>query len=183
MLLVGIVLALIGISGIVIGIVLLVQASNVADDNAIARGSVGGGPITFIRQANGRITLYLRSTSSDTEVVDEEVSDTECTVDHGGGTSTIDGAFQSFSVTLGSTATIGYVDVDAGPVTVTCDGSRASGETIIVAKGGPPSVVPGFIFLFAGIGLFIGGLVLGIVGAVLRARSRRPPPPMRPAYG
>lgn len=182
MLLVGIVLALIGISGIIVGIVLLVQASNVADDNAIARGSVGGGPITFTREDDGRITLYLRSTSDNTEVVDSEVSDTTCAVEHGGRTSTIDGAFQSFSVTLGSTATIGYVDVEAGPVTVTCDGSRASGATIIVAKGGPPSVVPGFIFLFAGIGLFLGALVLVIVGAVLRARRRRPPP-MSPAYG
>jgi hypothetical protein len=183
MLPVGIVLALVGISGIVVGIVLLMQASNVADDNAIARGSVGGGPITFTREADGRITLYLRSTSSNTEIVDSEVDDTTCTVEHGGRTSTIDGAFQSLSVTLGSTATIGYVDVEAGPVAVTCDGTRAIGAAIIVAKGGPPSVVPAFIFLFAGIGLFIGGLVLVIVGAVLRARSRRPPPPMRPAYG
>src|SRR4029079_15500528 len=118
--------------------------------------------------ADGRITVYLRSSSSNTDFVDSEVSATTCLVQHSGGTSQISGSSQGLSVTLGSTATIGYVDVDAGQVAVQCDGSLSAGTRFTVSRGGPPSVVAGFVFIFGGAVLFFGGLVLTIVGAVLR---------------
>ncbi len=180
MLIAGIILLLVGVSVVIVGIVLLVNASNVPDDNAIARGSVGGRPIAFDREDDGEITVYLRSTSSDMNVVHDQVRDTTCAVDHGGVTSTIDGSGQSFSITLGNTGTIGSVHVTAGAVTVTCEGSSSDGEEVIVARGGPPGIVPGLVFVFAGIGLFIVGVVLTIVGVVLRSRRRRRAPP--PSY-
>jgi len=185
LLILGLILLVLGIPSVVIGIVLLVQASHKADDNALARGTVGGGAMTFEQGADGRITIYLRSSSSNTETIDDEVDDTTCDIEHAGGSSTIDGSRQGFSVTLGHTATVGYVDVDAGQVNVVCDGGFSSGDELIVASGGPPPVVPGFVLIFAGAVAFIGGLVLTIIGIVLRAsRRRRQQPPMPyTAYG
>jgi hypothetical protein len=182
-LIVGIVLLVVGLPSVVIGIVLVVRASRVPDENALARGSVGGGPMTFQRDDAGRITVYLRSTSTNSERIDDEVSDTTCQVAHAGGTSTIDGGHQGLSVTIGHTGTIGYVDVEAGQVTVRCDGSSSSGDRLIVASGGPPNIVVGIVLIIAGGLAFIAGLVLAIVGAVLSASRRRRGPPMPYASG
>jgi hypothetical protein len=181
MLIVGVVLLLIGISGLILGIVWVVNAVNVPDDNAIARGTIGGDPETFEGEDAGRITVYLRSSSSNTDVVDGEVDGTSCTVEHSGGTAQIDGSRQSVSLTLGSTATIGFVDVEAGTVTVQCDGRSSDGDTFIVARGGQPNIFAAIFFIVGGALLVVGGLVLTIVGAVLRGRRRRHPP--RAAYG
>jgi hypothetical protein len=102
-------------------------------------------------------------------------------VAHAGGTSRIDGSGQSTSITLGSTATIGSADVQAGPVTVQCEGRSGSGETMIVARGGPPNVVAAIVLIVGAALALVAGLVLTIIGAVLRARRRRPPQPA--AYG
>ena len=179
MLVVGIILMLLAVSGIILGIVWLVSAASVADDNAIANGEIGGSPVTFRHESAGRITVYLRSSSGNSDVIDDEVAGTTCTVAHADGTSQLDGSRQGVNITLGSTATIGAVDVPTGEVTVTCDGSSSSGERFTVARGGPPSVAAGFVFTIGGAFVFFGGLVLTIVGAVLRARRRRPP--ARPA--
>lgn len=175
MLIVGIVLMLVAASGIILGIVWLVGAANAADDDAVANGRVGGPTVAFDLESAGRITVYLRSSSSNSDIVDSQVAATTCLVQHGGGTAEIRGSRQSVSITLGSTSTIGYVDVQAGQVAVQCDGSFSSGSRFTVSRGGPPSVVAGFVFIFGGAFLFFGGLVLTIVGAVLRAKRRRPP--------
>ena len=126
MLVTGIILLLVAISGVIVGIVLLVNASvrrrRQRARQRHDRRATGG----YEQASDGRITVYLRSSSSDTEFVDSEVSATTCLVQHGGGTSPLRGSSQGFSVTLGSTATIGSVDVEAGQVAVQCDGSLSA---------------------------------------------------------
>lgn len=173
MLIVGVILMLAAISAVIIGIVLVINAASVTDDDAVANGRIGGPPVAFQQETDGRVTVYLRSSSSNTDIVDSQVSATTCLVQHEGGTSQIRGDRQGFSVTLDSTATIGYVDVDAGQVLVQCDGSFSSGIRFTVSQGGPPNVIVAFAFLFGGVALFLGGLALVIVGAIRHFRRKR----------
>ena len=180
MLLVGIVIALIGISGLVLGGVWWCRRRRPRRQRRRPwHRRRRPGRLHPGRRGGSRCTCARRRTTP--TVVAGRSPTRRARSSTGGGTSRVDGAVQSTRVTLGSTATIGSVDVHAGPVAVVRRPRQRADDHRRPRR--PAERGPAFVLLFVGLRRILAGLVLIIVGAVLRTRRRRPPPPLRPAYG
>lgn len=173
----GIVLTVAGLGGLATGILRIIDAADIPDDDIVARGRVGGGAVTFERDEDMPVeyTIYLDSDSSRSDIVEDFVDSTECTVTlPGGDTVSIDGDDLSTSVNLNGTANVGSFDAPAGTIEVACSSGFADGVSMLVVKGGPRLGLAAFAWLFGGIAVLVAGIVLTIVGSIRRWRPADP---------
>ena len=172
----GIVLTVVGLVGLAIGIVRIVDAVRIPDDDIVARGVIGGPAVEFERTADlpEQYTVYLDAGSGSSQTVDHWVDATTCAIELPDGTELRrDGNDLSSSVNLNGTANIGSFRTPTGTVTVSCTSSRANGAPMLVVKGGPRLGFVAFAYLFGGVALLVGGIILTIVGAIKRWRPAK----------
>lgn len=177
LLVIGVVLLAAGLAGLAIGIVKIVAAVRIPDDEIVGRSFVGGPPVQFERTDDQpeQFTIYLDAGSGNSEAVDRYVDATTCTITLPDGSSVRrDGNDLSTSVNLNGTANVGSFRTVSGTVSVSCTSSRADGKPILVVEGGPRLGFVAFGYLFGGVALLVGGIILTIMGAIKRWRPVKP---------
>ena len=170
---IGVVLMLLGTAGVALGIVRIVDAVRIPEDEIMGRSFVGGPPIQFERTDDqpDEFTIYLDTGSTNSSTTDRLVDATTCTIAlPDGSTLRRDGNDLSMSVNLDGTANVGSFRTGSGTVNVSCSSGRASGIALLVAEGGPRLSLAAFGYLFGGVGLLVVGIILTIVGSIKRWR-------------
>ncbi len=155
-----------GIVAGTIGVLDIIDAVSIPDDEVAVRGRTGE-QMDFSREASDpeRWTIYLDSTSSNSDIVDSETASTRCEISLSDGSSaSVNGARQVSSVNLNGQASIGYFDAPVGPVAVRCDSSSGTFR-VFVAEGGPRLGLSQFGLIFGGVGALVLGIILTIIGA------------------
>ncbi len=170
---IGIVALVTGLAGLAMGVVRIVDAVRIPDDEIVGRSFVGGPPIQFERADDqpDEFTIYLDTDTSNSDATERVVDATSCTITlPDGSTVRRDGNDLTMSVNLNGTANVGSFRTGSGTVSVSCTSSRANGTPTLIAEGGPRLDLASFGYLFGGIALLVVGIILTIVGAIKRWR-------------
>lgn len=189
-LVVGVLLALVGIAGVVGGIAKAVGDSARIDDDAVARGVVREvrwpDPVSFVVPDGDRrdYTVYLRLGGVVTDSDDQSLvaSDTACVVRLPNAEQTgFSGARQGVSVTLGASVSVGHFSSRPGRVRLSCvlnrgtprsRAVRGDGVPFVVTAGRPSGAIGGVVAIFAGIVVLLLGGGLAVWGLVATRRGR-----------
>ena len=149
----GALVAFAGVLAIAYGIGNAVGQANALEDDAVARGVVGGGPVAF-ESTDTELTVYIHFEGliNEDSFRDSAVAATTCSVSD----QVLRGARQGTSATLGDYATIGEFTHGGGAGSIRCSGSRD--VEYVVTPHGPGAV-------FKAVGMIIGGaFALGLGG-------------------
>ena len=163
---IGLMLIVGGIIAGTIGVVGIVDAVSIPEDEIAVNGIIGQ-PMQFERTATDpqRWTVYIVTGASGEDSTDTATGSTRCTATLSDGTTaSINGARQATSVNLNGKASVGYFDAPIGPISVLCESSYGT-YPVFVAEGGPRLAVSDFGFVFGGVGALVIGIILTIVGA------------------
>lgn len=171
----GALTAAIGTAALAAGIVHTVQEGSRARDEAVARGTVGGPPVTV---PAGDHTVWLDLDTNDEHERDLTVRDTACAA---GDLDDVDfrGARQGSSVTIGDLSTVGTFTAPARGTTMRCAytaGTRRSqrqrfaAPAFLVAPGRPSGATTGVLVIVGGAFALVAGILLIAWGAGRRAR-------------
>ena len=167
---IGLAMILAAFAMIALGIVRLVDAATIPEDEVVSRG-LAGSTMGFDQDSAtpAQFTVYLESNSSSSNVVDVQVSRISCLVELSDGTTrTVRGANQSTSTQINGTASIGTFTATPGRVSVSCEAADNTRYNLMIATGGPRLPLSAFGLVFGGIGVLLVGIVLTIIGAIRR---------------
>ena len=167
---IGLAMILASFAMIALGIVRLVDAATIPEDEVVSRGTAGS-TMRFGHDAatSAQFTIYIESNSSTSSVVDLQVSRISCLVELSDGTTrTVRGANQSTSTQINETASIGTFTAIPGQVSVSCEASDNAPYSLMIATGGPRLPLSAFGLVFGGVGVLLVGIVLTIIGAIRR---------------
>jgi hypothetical protein len=156
----GVLVAAIGLAAIVLGVVRVVGEHSDSLQRAVGQASMPSGTVTFA-SSGGPFTIFLLTPGiENTTQVEAQVGAAVCEVRHPSGhTSTIRGSRQASSVVTDDASTIGWFTAEAGTTSVTCRYDRVAqdGRDFAVGPGTPDTSPEDVAALLGGTAALIAG--------------------------
>lgn len=166
----GALVATLGLTAIVLGVVRIVGEHGDSLRRAVGQASLPGGTVTFA-SSGGPFTIFLLTPGiENASQVESQVGAAVCEVRHPSGrTSTISGNRQASSVVTDAASTIGWFTAEAGTTAVTCRYDRVApdGREFAVGPGRPDTS-------FEDLAALLGGTAALIAGGSVLAWAWRP---------
>jgi hypothetical protein len=172
LLILGLVVLGVGLTGVGRGIGQAVGQAGALDDDAVATGRVGGAAVAF-ESAEPELSVYLdfHGGFGDSDTQDRIAASTTCTVSGRGFEKNFSGARQGVSATLGDYVSVGSFTLPGSAGRIACAG-REPVLPFLVTPHSTGEIGKSVLLIIAGVAVAGLGGVAAVIG-LLRLRRRR----------